>query len=140
LAVVGEIHPKVLDAYGINRKAYAFEIDIEAVIQQASLIGTYRSLPRFPAISRDLAVVLDAQIPAARVAREITVSGGSLLQDVRLFDVYAGEQVQAGMRSLAFSLIFRAPDRTLTDEEVEIHSRAIVARLEKELSAKLRLA
>ncbi|MDF2501218.1 MAG: pheT [Anaerosporomusa subterranea] len=140
LAIVGEIHPKVLDAYGINRKVYTFEIDMEAVIEQAELIGTYRSLPRFPAISRDLAVVLDAQIPAAKVAQEITASGGPLLQDVRLFDVYAGEQVQAGMRSLAFSLTFRAADRTLTDEEVEIHSRAIVSRLENQLSAKLRLA
>lgn len=140
LAVVGEFHPKVLDAYGITRKVYAFEVQLEAVIEQAMLIGAYRSLPRFPAISRDLAVVLDAQIPAARVAQEIRLSGGALLQDVRLFDVYEGEQVQAGMRSLAFSLVFRASDRTLTDEEVEIHSREIVSRLETELSAKLRLA
>lgn len=140
LAFVGEIHPKVLDAYGISRKIYAFEVQIETVIEQALLIRTYQSIPRFPAINRDLAVVLDIQIPAARVAQEIRLSGGPLLQDVRLFDVYEGEQVQKGMRSLAFSLTFRAPDRTLTDEEVEIHSRDILSRLQNELSAILRLA
>jgi phenylalanyl-tRNA synthetase beta chain len=140
LAAVGEIHPKVLGAYGINRKVYAFDLDMDAIIKQASLIGTYRSLPRFPAISRDLAVVLDSQIPAAQVAALITANGGPLLEDVKLFDVYAGEQVQSGMRSLAFSLTFRALDRTLTDEEIEVHCRAVINRLEVELSAKLRLA
>ena len=140
LAAVGEIHPKVLDAYGINRKVYAFDLDMDAIIHQASLIGTYRSLPRFPAISRDLAVVLDSQIPATKVAALITTHGGPLLEDVKLFDVYAGEQVQAGLRSLAFSLTFRASDRTLTDEEIEVFCRTVIGRLESELSAKLRLA
>lgn len=140
LATVGEIHPKVLDAFGINRKVYVFDADMDAIVEQAALIGKYTSLPRFPAINRDLAVVLDANIPAATVEKEIAASGGTLLKDIRLFDVYAGEQVQAGMRSLAFSLLFRANDRTLTDEEVEIHCRAIVSRLETELAAKLRLA
>lgn len=140
LAVVGELHPRVLNAYGINRKIYAFEVDIEAMLKHTSLIGAYRSLPRYPAISRDLAVVLDAGIAADKVAREIKESGGPLLQEIRLFDVYTGGQVPAGMRSLAFSLTFRAADRTLTDEEVERYSRAIVDRLASELSAKLRLA
>ncbi|MDU4962246.1 MAG: phenylalanine--tRNA ligase subunit beta [Sporomusaceae bacterium] len=139
VATVGELHPQVLEAYGFNRKLYVLELDMEAVAANASLIGSYRSLPRFPAISRDLAVVLDAGIGAERVETEILASGGPLLQEVRLFDVYTGEQVPAGMRSLAFTLTFRAADRTLTDEEVEGYNKTIVDRLASELSAKLRL-
>ena len=140
VAAVGEIHPQVLDAYGITRKVFAFDIDMQVVIHNASLISTYKSLPRFPAINRDLAVVLDASIPSAKVAAHIVSCGGYLLQGVQLFDVYAGEQVADGMRSLAFSLTFRAVDRTLTDDEVEVFCQAIVTSLEQELSAKLRLA
>jgi phenylalanyl-tRNA synthetase beta chain len=139
LGSVGEAHPKVQDAFGLNRRVCLFEFDVSMLVKHAVLIGDYRPLPRFPAIARDLAVVLPASVPASQVAAAITASGGDLLADVRLFDMYTGEQVPAGAKSLAFALVFRAADRTLTDEEVDGHYREIVAHLEKAVSAKLRV-
>lgn len=138
IGAVGEVHPKVLDAFGIGRPVYLFELDVAALVRHSQLVGAYRPLPRFPAIARDLAVVLPQAVPAAEVAAAITASGGELLTDVRLFDVYIGGQVADGARSLAFALTFRAADRTLTDEEVDAHFKRIVAHLETALSAKMR--
>ncbi|MDR3562672.1 MAG: phenylalanine--tRNA ligase subunit beta, partial [Negativicutes bacterium] len=139
IAVVGEAHPKVLDAFGISRSVCLFEITMAQLEKHAALIGKYRPLPRFPAITRDLAVVLPESVLAADAAKAITASGGGLLTDLRLFDVYTGEPVPAGFRSLAFSLTFRAVDRTLTDEEVDQHHQSILANLEASLGAKLRM-
>ncbi|EAX48261.1 ferredoxin-fold anticodon-binding [Thermosinus carboxydivorans Nor1] len=139
LAVVGEAHPRVLDAFGLNRPVYLFEITAEILLKHAVPIPAYQPLPRFPAIVRDLAVVLASDISVDRVTRAIWESGGPLLADVKLFDVYTGEQVPKGSRSLAFSLTFRAGDRTLTDSEVEVYYKEIVLYLERTLDAKLRL-
>ncbi|WP_312422955.1 phenylalanine--tRNA ligase subunit beta [Anaerospora hongkongensis] len=138
VATVGELHPKVQAAFGINRKVYVFEIPVKAVVNQTRLIGKYEQLPKFPAIARDLALVLPVSVPASQVTDVIVENGGSLLADVKLFDVYTGEQVPDGYRSLAYSLVFRAVDRTLTDAEVETHHKNILVHLEKTLSAKLR--
>lgn len=138
IATVGELHPKVQAAFGLNRKVYVFEIPVKAVVTQTRLIGKYEQLPKFPAIARDLAVVLPVSVPASQVTDVIAENGGNLLADVKLFDVYTGEQVPAGYRSLAYSLVFRAVDRTLTDAEVETHHKNILVHLEKTLSAKLR--
>ncbi len=138
LATVGEVHPKVLDAFDINRKVYMFELNVENLAKQVILLNAYQPLPKFPAINRDLAVVLPIAVPAAQVAQSIIESAGPLLSDVWLFDVYTGEQVPSGARSLAFSLTFRAKERTLTDNEVDEQYQRIVAHLESTLSAKLR--
>lgn len=138
IATVGELHPKVQAAFGLNRKVYVFEIPVKAVVTQTRLIGKYEQLPKFPAIARDLAVVLPVSVPASQVTDVIVENGGNLLADVKLFDVYTGEQVPDGYRSLAYSLVFRAVDRTLTDAEVETHHKNILVHLEKTLSAKLR--
>lgn len=138
IATVGELHPKVQAAFGINRKVYVFEIPVKAVVNQTRLIGKYELLPKFPAIARDLALVLPVSVPASQVTDVIVENGGNLLADVKLFDVYTGEQVPDGYRSLAYSLVFRAVDRTLTDAEVETHHKNILVHLEKTLSAKLR--
>ncbi|EGO62395.1 phenylalanine--tRNA ligase subunit beta [Acetonema longum] len=139
LAFVGEVHPKVLQAFDLNRKVYMFECNISAIVNTSRLIGRYQALPRFPAIARDLAIVLPDTVEALDVARKIQESGGDLLQSVRLFDVYTGGQIQSGFRSLAFSLTFRAPDRTLTDEEIEQHYRSVIDQLEASFGAKLRV-
>lgn len=138
IATVGELHPKVQAAFGINRKVYVFEIPVKAVVNQTRLVGKYEQLPKFPAIARDLALVLPVSVPASQVTDVIVENGGNLLADVKLFDVYTGEQVPDGYRSLAYSLVFRAVDRTLTDAEVETHHKNILVHLEKTLSAKLR--
>lgn len=138
LAVVGEVHPKVLNAFEINKNVYAFEMSVDMLAKHAVLVSSYQPLPKFPAVSRDLAVVLPQAASAAEVAKVITDSAGPLLRELRLFDVYAGEQVSAGMKSLAFALMFRA-DKTLTDEEVEVSIKNIIVSLEALLGAKIRV-
>jgi len=138
LATVGEVHPKVLDNFDLNRKVYVFEINVENLSNQAVLLPTYHSLPKFPAINRDLAVVLSTDISADRVTQGIISSAGPLLSDVRLFDVYTGEQVAKGSRSLAFSLTYRHKERTLTDSEIDVFQKNIIEYLDKTLLAKIR--
>ncbi|MCX7781332.1 MAG: phenylalanine--tRNA ligase subunit beta [Negativicutes bacterium] len=138
LAVVGEVHPKVLDAFAINKKVYAFEMTIDTLAKHAAGISRYQPLPKFPAVSRDLAVVLPEKTAAKQVVETIRQSGGALLADFKIFDVYTGEQVAPGMKSLAFALTFRA-ERTLTDEEVDVSVKQIINRLEQEHSAKIRI-
>ncbi|WP_425061231.1 Phenylalanine--tRNA ligase beta subunit [Sporomusa carbonis] len=138
LGTVGEVHPQVLDAYEINRKVYLFELNLQHLVKYAAIKPAYQVLPKFPAIARDLAVVLSDNIPAGDVMQAIVTSAGPLLEDVQLFDVYTGQQVPTGSRSLAFSLVFRASDRTLTDVEIDEHYKNIITYLEKAFSAKLR--
>jgi phenylalanyl-tRNA synthetase beta chain len=92
----------------------------------------------YPAVLQDLAVVVDEGIPAAEVERLIAVTGGFLLKDVRLFDVYQGEQIPAGKKSLAYALAFQAPDKTLRDTVVAKQVKRIAGRLRGELGAELR--
>lgn len=138
LATVGELHPKVADDFGIQRKVYVFEANIETLVNYVALLTKYKYLPKFPAINRDLAVVLPLTVSADEVTKAIVDSAGPLLSDVRLFDVYAGEQVTAGFKSLAFSLIYRDATRTLTDEEIEVCYKKTVEHLERTLAAKIR--
>jgi len=97
-----------------------------------------RPISRFPAVIQDLAVVVDEDVPGRRVEEVITAAGGSLLREALLFDLYRGEQIPSGKKSLAFSLTYQADDRTLTDKEVARVQSRIVRRLERELSAQLR--
>ncbi len=138
LGSIGEVHPQVLDAYGINKKIYVFELTVGALVKAAAINPSYRSLPKFPAITRDLAVLLPETIAASNVTEAIKANAGTLLTQVQLFDVYTGQQVEKGLRSLAFSLTFQASDRTLTDIEIDEHYKNIVVYLEKTFAAKLR--
>ena len=138
LATVGELHPKVADEFDIHRKVYIFEVDIEAVVDCVNLLAKYEPLPKFPAIQRDVAVVLPLTISADQVREAIITSGGPLLSDVRLFDVYVGEQVADGSKSLAFSLIYRDKMRTLTDEEIDVYYKKTIDHIEKSLAARIR--
>ncbi|WP_371370705.1 phenylalanine--tRNA ligase subunit beta [Sporomusa aerivorans] len=138
LGLVGEIHPMVLDAYQISKKVYLFELDIAALVKYAAIKPNYQQLPKFPAINRDLAVVLPETISVSDITQAIIGSAGPLLTSAQLFDVYTGQQVAKGSRSLAFSLTFQAKDRTLTDVEIDEHYKNIVVFLEKTFTAKLR--
>lgn len=138
IAIVGELHPKVLDAFGINRKVYLFEIDMEIIARKANLANAYSQLPKFPSINRDLAVILPLEVSASEVEAAIKESAGPLLKALTLFDLYMGEQVPVGAKSMAYSLTFQAQDRTLTDIEIDEHHKRIVVSLEEKLGAKLR--
>lgn len=142
IGVMGQLHPHVVAAYEIkveeDRPVLAADFDLDALLGQISDTYIARSVPRFPPVLLDLAVVVDEAVPAAQVEALIVQSGQPLLTEVRLFDIYRGEQIGAGKKSLAFSLTFQSEDSTLTDKVVARPQRNIVTRLERELGAKLR--
>lgn len=138
LGWIGELHPEVLRSFGSTMRAVAIEIDLDLVERHPGPSPTFRLLPRYPAVLRDMAVVLPEGIPAGEVEAAIRRTGGALVEAVRLFDVYQGEQVPEGKKSLAFSIQFRSPDRTLTDGEVATIHGEILKALEKEVGAILR--
>jgi len=138
LGFVGEVHPLVARAWELERTLAAFAIDMGKVGAAAPEVTTYADLTSFPALRQDLAVVVAADVPAARVLGVVGGAGGDLLAHTRVFDVYTGEQVGEGRVSLALHLEFRAPDRTLTDEDVAPVRDRIVAALQEELGGELR--
>ena len=135
---MGEIHPDVAENYGVPQRTYVYELDYEKLVLNCAKVVKYRPIPKYPAVQRDIAILVDKKISAQEVEKKISDVGGTLVESVGLFDVYEGAQVAAGMRSLAFSVTYRASDRTLTDEEVEkVHSK-VVSSLEDTYKASLR--
>ncbi len=135
----GELHPRVAAAFGMKEAVLVGEFDLEA-LRAALPPGRelYRPVPAFPAALRDVAVVVREDVPAERVAREIRAAGAGLLREVRLFDVYRGESIPAGTKSLAYALTYQADDRTLTDKEIDKAHRKIEDRLRHVLEAQIR--
>jgi phenylalanyl-tRNA synthetase beta chain len=140
LGWLGEVHPLVARAWDLEGPVSAFEIDLGLAIEQAPAELHYADIATFPAVRQDLAVVVDADVLAADVIAVLRAAAGPLLRDARVFDVYTGEQVGEGRRSLALHLTFQAPDRTLTDEEVRKPVEKAVAALREKLGAELRSA
>jgi phenylalanyl-tRNA synthetase beta chain len=134
----GELHPLVAREYDLTDTAAAFEVDLERLVTHADAVPTYRDLTSFPALRQDLAVAVADDVPAAAVVELVRRAGGDLLADARVFDVYRGAQVGEGRTSLALALQFRAPDRTLSDEDVAPLRDRIVAALRSELGGELR--
>jgi phenylalanyl-tRNA synthetase beta chain len=118
LGYLGELHPSVLAHFDLEGRAVTFELDLAPVLA-ADPSRTARSLPRFPAVNRDLAVVVPEQVEAVGLLTTIRAAGGELLESVRAFDEYRGGQLPPGRKSVAFSMTFRSPERTLTDSEVD---------------------
>jgi phenylalanyl-tRNA synthetase beta chain len=132
----GELHPKVVEALDLPERTCAVELDLDAIPLRDD-----RPAPRvspYPPVSVDVALTVPEEVPAAELTEALEIGGGDLLEEVRLFDLYTGEQVEAGRRSLAFRLRFRAPDRTLTSEEANAARDAAVAVAADRLGAALR--
>lgn len=139
VATAGLLHPSVQEAFGIAKPVHIFKVNLsECAVIEKPKDPLAVALPRYPAVSRDLAVVLPDSATAAEVMKEVRLAGGPLLAESHLFDVYTGERLGAGSRSLAFSLVYRSPDRTLTDPEVEGPFRDLIRHLETKFGAKLR--
>jgi phenylalanyl-tRNA synthetase beta chain len=135
----GFMHPKVAEVYGLgNRVVLAGEFDLEAILAAVPARYTYAPVPRFPPALRDIAVVVDDTVTAERLLAEIRTAGGDLLRNVRLFDLYRGESIPAGKKSLAYALTYQAEDRTLTDKEVDKAHKKIEDRLKHVLQAQIR--
>ncbi|GIQ66232.1 phenylalanine--tRNA ligase beta subunit [Paenibacillus cisolokensis] len=137
IGYVGQLHPSLQSEYGLA-DTYVLEIDLEPVYERADFNIRYRQLPRYPASERDLAVVVDRGVETARLTAAVREAGGDLLESVRLFDVYTGEKLGEGKKSVALALVYRHPERTLTDEEVAERHAAVVKKLEQSFSAELR--
>lgn len=138
LGVFGEIHMSVQERLDADKKLFACELDFLTLMAAASPEESYAPLPRFPAAQRDLALVCDASVPAAELIGAITSSGGKLLRACSVFDVYTGSHIPAGKKSVAFSLTYRADDRTLTDEEVDASIKRVLKTLHANFDAVIR--
>ena len=136
--VVGELHPRAAEAFGIPGRVAVFEFDASALAAARPTIAAYREIPRFPPVRRDLAFIVPAQTPAGAVRDAIMQQGGELLDTVLLFDAFEGEPIPVGRKNLAFSLEIRSHERTLTDPEADAAVRAIVEHVERTFGAELR--
>ena len=137
LGIVGQVHPAVANNYGLG-EAYAAELDFSAVLSCMAGESVYTALPKFPAITRDIAVVCENSVTAAELIDCITRTGGKLLRSVKPFDVYTGAQVPSGKKSIAFSLTLLSDTQTLTDEYADDAVKAILSSLSADFGAVIR--
>lgn len=138
LGTIGEVHPDVLENFGFDNRVYIADIDFNIILQITILDRIYKPLPKYPATSRDIAIIVKEEV-YSKVAEDIILkNGGSILESYTLFDVYRGKQISEGYKSMAYSLTFRAADKTLTDEEVNKVYDKILSELKSKLNAELR--
>ncbi len=137
IGVLGEVHPKVQQNYGIGTRIYAFSINTDKLFANAQLDKHYKPLPKYPAVTRDIAVICSKDIPVAALEKAIKEGAGKYLESVKLFDVYEGKQIAPGLKSAAFSLTLRSAEGTLTDEQAASAMNKAIKSLEK-VGAQLR--
>ena len=135
---MGQVHPLVAKNYGIDAEVYCAEVDFNKLFEMRLPEPTYTPLPKYPTVTRDLAVVCDETLTVAEVENVMTAAAGKLLRNIKLFDIYRGVGVPAGKKSLAFSLELRADDRTLTDTDSEAVVSKVLTALSEKLGAVLR--
>ena len=138
IGVMGQVHPLVAKNYGIDSEVFCAELNFTEMLNRMLPDATYVQLPKYPAVSRDLALVCDEAVTVAEAEKVIAGAAGKLLRDVRLFDIYRGVGVPAGKKSMAFSLELRADDRTLTDADSEGVIQKVLEALAEKLNATLR--
>ena len=138
LGVFGEVHPKVLENYGLKKRAYVAELDFNLIVENTIDNYTYKALPKYPTMKRDFAFVMDRDLDSVELEKISKKYGKELLESFKVFDIYEGKNIEDGKKSVAFSLVFRAADRTLEESEVTEICEKIVAEIESEIEAKLR--
>ena len=131
LGIIGEIHPKVADNYSIGERVYCFSLDVDLMFEYAKTEKSYIPLPKFPAVTRDLALLCDDSIPVLSLEKAIIKGAGNLLETIKLFDVYKGEQIDADKKSVAFSIVLRSKDNTLADDHIAGVMKKVIKELEK---------
>ena len=138
LGIMGEIHPDVQEKFGIGTRVYCCEMFFDAIVRHANIEKSYEPLPKYPATSRDIALLTDEDVRVGDIEAIIREQGGDILENVKLFDVYRGKQVAEGKKSVAFTLTYRDKNKTLTDEDVaKVHEKVLKA-LEEKINASLR--
>ncbi len=129
-AVFGQVHPAVAESYGIDCPVFVAEIKLDVLLAIEKRKTVYKPLPKFPAVERDFAVLVDKEIPVGTLERAISSGAGRLLEKIELFDIYEGAQIPEGKKSVAFSVYLRSAESTLTDKEIEDISGKIIKKLE----------
>ncbi|MBR6681756.1 MAG: phenylalanine--tRNA ligase subunit beta, partial [Clostridia bacterium] len=124
--------------YGFDGRVYLAELDFNTLFANSDFDKKYKQLPKFPAATRDFAFVCNEDLEVGEIEKVMRKAGGKLFEDVKLFDVYRGAQVPEGMKSLAFKVVMRSADHTLTDEESDKVTKKILTLLERELGLTLR--
>lgn len=139
IGMLGELKPKIIDSYDLKERTAVFEIDLTKILEEVE-IGNYffEMLPKYPAVARDLAILISEDVPVMEVLNVINGIDDTILKETELFDIYKGEQIPAGQKSIAFKLLFQAPDRTLTDKEVNKVFDQIVDELKDKYEAEIR--
>ena len=138
IGIIGEINSDLARQYDIPERTYAFELDFNQLVDQSSSAVTYKPLSRYPAVTRDLAVVVSTDVPYQRIEELLSKAAGELLESITLFDLYTGAPLQPGQKSLAFSVVFRSAERTLRDEEIDERLSEMRRLLTVELGASFR--
>lgn len=138
LGYIGELHPQIQEKYGFNTKVYVGKFNIPELMQTADTKITYKSLPKFPATTRDLSIICDDEIPSAKLEAIIRKSVGKILEKVTLFDVYKGRQIADGKKSISYSIVMRSHDGTLNDEQADNAMKKVLKAL-SEIGAELRM-
>jgi len=138
VGVFGEIHPDVTEKYGIDVDCYVAELDLDVLFEASSTTKTYKPLPKFPAVTRDIALLCDDSILVAEIEETIRKAGGNLVEKVQLFDIYKGAQIPEGKKSIAYAIAYRDEKKTLEDKDIaKVHDKILKA-LEHKLGAVLR--
>ena len=138
IGVFGQIHPEVTRNYGVDAELYCAELSFDALCKVKGGIPVYKPLPKFPSVTRDIAVVCSSDITVGELTDCILASGGQYLKDCTLFDVYTGHHIAEGMKSVAFSLTMRADDQTLTDDHADETVRNVLSALREKYGAVIR--
>ena len=138
IATIGEVHPEVLINYDIEKRVYLAEVNVTKLVKYSKANKKYVEVPKFPAVERDIAVIVDEKVEVGQIEKTITKKSKKWLEEARLFDIYRDERIGANKKSVAYSLIFRDKNKTLSDEEINNIMDGIIAELEKTLGASLR--
>ncbi|MDX1385498.1 MAG: hypothetical protein R3190_17735, partial [Thermoanaerobaculia bacterium] len=136
IGLIGDVGAETLLQFGVEQPVTLFELDIARLLEHAEVRRTVDPVSRFPAVVQDLAVVVDDDTPAGAV--QALIEGGGLVARADVFDVYRGDQIEAGKKSIAFAIRYQAPDRTLTTEDANKEQDRIIRRLEREFGATIR--
>ena len=137
VGVLREVHPDVADKFGLDLPAYVAELNLIYYILRLILIK-YKPLPKYPAVTRDVALLVEDSILVQEIQDIIIKQGGSMVETVKLFDIYKGEQIPEGKKSIAYAIVYRQENKTLTDNEVNKVHNKILKTLEYRLGAQLR--
>lgn len=128
---LGEVHPEVADTYGIGERAYVAVIDMPEILEYATFDRKYEGIAKYPAVSRDISMVVPKEILVGQIEDVIAAKGGKYLESFALFDLYEGAQIKDGYKSVAYTIVFRAKDRTLEEADVSASMEKILKALEE---------